>query len=315
MKIIAADFLLDELSSRLATVAPDVTMVSLTRKGELSDSPQGAEILVPPWLLPEAVLLRLLALPSLRWVHTVSVGVDHLIDRLPPHVILTNARGVFDRPIAEMVMTYILMIVKRMPAFLRQQEAKVWRSRKLREAEGLTVGLVGLGHIGQRVAQMAKALGMRVWAVRRHPTGDEAHVDLCLPAEQLDRLCAASDFVVITVPLTEETYKMIGEAQFQAMPATSWLINVARGAVVDEEALIRALRGGWIGGAALDVFEEEPLPQSSPLWEMENVIITPHNSWSTPRLAEREVTIFLENLRRYRAGEPLLNLVDRQRGY
>ncbi len=315
MKLIVPDFLLPHLEEGIRALLPQAEIVTLTWEGELSASPEGAEVLILPWRVPEAVRKRLLALPSLRWMHSVSVGVEHAIHLAPPSLVLTNARGVFDRPIAEMILTYILMALKRMPTFLRQQEARMWKPHRLREAEGLIVGLVGLGHIGQRVAQMAEAIGMRVIAVRRHPRGNEAHVERCLPPEKLEELCAASDFVVVTVPHTQETRHLIGEPQLRAMQSTAWLINVARGAVVDEEALIRALREGWIGGAALDVFAEEPLPADSPLWGMENVIITPHNSWSTPRLAEREALIFLENLRRYVEGEPLLNVVDRSLGY
>ncbi len=315
MKLIIPEFLYPHLAERVARLAPQAEIVVISAEGELAASPEGAEILLLPWRLSEEMRRRLMALPSLRWVHSVSVGVDHALEALPPSVVLTNARGVFDRPIAEMILTYILMALKRMPTFFRQQQARVWQHRRLREAEGLTVGLIGLGHIGQRAAQLLEALGMRVIAVRRHPRGNEAHVERSLPIEALDALCAESDFVVVTVPLTPETRHLIGEAQLRAMPESAWLINVARGAVVDEAALIRALREGWIGGAALDVFTEEPLPPDSPLWGMENVIITPHNSWSTPRLTEREALIFLENFRRYLAGEPLLNVVDRTLGY
>ncbi len=315
MKLIIPDFLLPYLEEGIHTLVPQAEIVVLTMEGELSASPEGAEVLILPWRVPEEVRERLLALPSLRWVHSVSVGVEHALHLAPPSVVLTNARGVFDRPIAEMILTYILMVLKRMPTFFRQQQARVWKPHRLREAEGITVGLVGLGHIGQRTAQMVEALGMRVLAVRRHPRGNEAHVERCMPPDHLDELCAASDFVVVTVPLTAETRHLIGEPQLRAMQPSAWLINVARGAVVDEAALLRALREGWIGGAALDVFAQEPLPPDSPFWGMENVIITPHNSWSTPRLAEREALIFLENLRRYVRGEPLLNVVDRTLGY
>ncbi len=315
MKIIVPEFMAAPVEEAAKAFEVPVEMVTVTLEGKLSAPPEGAEVLVLPWRLPPEVRRRLLALPSLRWIHSVSVGVDHALGKVPPHVQLTNARGVFDRPIAEMVLTYLLMIVKRMPTFLRQQEARLWKRHRLLELEGMTLGLVGLGHIGRQTAQMAKMLGMRVLAVRRHPRGDEAHVDRTMPIEKLERLCAESDFVVVAVPLTPETRGLIGEPHFRAMSSSAWLINVARGAVVDEAALIRALQAGEIGGAALDVFTEEPLPPDSPLWTMENVIITPHNSWSTPRLVEREATIFLENLRRYLEGAPLLNLVDRRLGY
>ncbi|RME33345.1 MAG: D-2-hydroxyacid dehydrogenase, partial [Thermoflexia bacterium] len=150
--------------------------------------------------------------------------------------------------------------------------------------------------------------------LRRHPVPSDV-ADEVLPPAYLHALLARSDFVVLALPLTEETRGLIGQAELAAMKPDAWLINISRGAIVDEEALVEALREGRIGGACLDVFAEEPLPPESPFWEMPNVLITPHNSWSSPHIEEREIELFLENLRRYVAGEPLRNVVDKRAGY
>jgi phosphoglycerate dehydrogenase-like enzyme len=230
-------------------------------------------------------------------------------------VVLTNASGVFDLPIAETVMTYILMIAKRMSTFLKQQREGTWRKHRLREVAGLTVGIIGAGSIGTEVARLSQALGLRVIGTRRHPERGAPHVDELLPTTRMNDLLARSDFVVVAVPLTEETRGMLDATAFRHMRSDAWFINVARGAVVDQDALVTALRERQIGGAALDVFVEEPLPETSPLWELDNVILTPHNSWSTPHMARRETALFLRNLRRYLRDEPLCNLVDKTLGY
>lgn len=317
MKIIAPDFILPQLREETCTLVKACDFVTINGEGEIDGNITGAEVLMLPWRLPSETMDALLSLSTLKWIHSVSAGVEHALDdRLREmDVILTNASGVFDLPIAETVLTYILMIVKQMPAFIAQQREHVWKKRSLREAAGLTVGIVGLGSIGTEVARLCKGLGMRIVATRRHPGEGAPHVDEIFAPAQLDVLLATSDFVVVAVPLTPETRDMIGREDLRRMRATAWLINIARGAVVDEASLIEALEQTWIAGAALDVFVEEPLPPESPLWELENVIITPHNSWSTPHLKEREARLFLENLRHYVRGEPLRNIVNKDLGY
>ena len=317
MKIIVPEFVLPQLREETCNLVQECDFVVLNDDGEPSGDVAGAEVLMLPWRLPADVRERILSLPSLKWIHSVSAGVEHALDEQlrQMDVILTNASGVFDLPIAETVVAYILMIVKQMPTFFRQQQAHVWKKRSLREAAGLTVGLVGLGSIGTEIARLCQGLEMRVIATRRHPEEGAPHVDTLYPTDELHRLLEASDFVVIAVPLTEETRGMIGAEALRRMGKEAWLINIARGAVVDEKALIEALQEGQIAGAALDVFVEEPLPEDSPLWELENVIITPHNSWSTPHLKEREAALFLENLRHYLRDEPLRNVVNKELGY
>lgn len=316
MKLLVPDHLVDLLRDRICQVAPDCQIVPIARRevpGDLDD----AEVLFLHWGVERETFLRLISeTPNLRWVHTISAGVDHVLfpELIEADIVLTNASGVFNVPIAETVIAYMLAVAKRLPEFFAQQQAHRWQVLGLQELRGRTVGVLGLGQIGSEIARLSRALGMSVLGLRQHPRPSE-HAHEVLPPERLRDLLARSDFVVITLPLTRQTERLIGSAELAAMKPGAWLINVARGGIVDEEALIEALKEQRIGGACLDVFAEEPLPADSPLWEMPNVIITPHNSWSSPLLHEREAELFLENLRRYVQGEPLLNVVDKRIGY
>ncbi len=317
MKLLLPDYLVERLSEAVCRIAPDCQIIPFGPDGEVAESLEDAEVLFLRWgLSPEATRKLIARIPHLRWIHTISAGVDHLLfpELRESEAILTNASGVFNVPIAETVLAYMLAVVKRLPEFLAYQREHRWQKLSLRELRGLTVGIVGLGDIGSEVARLCRAFGMRVLGLRRHPTPSDV-ADEVFPPERLHDLLAPSDFVVIALPLTEETRGIIGREALAAMKPDAWLINIARGALVDEEALIEALREGRIGGACLDVFAEEPLPEDSPLWDMLNVIITPHNSWSSPHIDEREIELFLENLRRYVAGEPLRNVVDKKAGY
>lgn len=317
MKLLLPDHLIEHLREFVCQIAPNCEIVPIGPDGEITESPEGADVIFLRWgLNPETTRRLLTRIPNLRWVHTISAGVDHLLfpELRDSEVILTNASGVFNVPIAETVMAYILAVVKRLPEFWARQREHRWEKLPLRELHGLTVGIIGLGDIGTEVARLCRAFGMRVLGLRRRLAPSDV-ADEVLPPDRLHDLLARSDFVVIAVPLTAQTRGMIGRAELAAMKPDAWLINISRGAIVDEEALIEALRAGHIGGACLDVFAEEPLPAESPLWDMPNVIITPHNSWSSPHIEEREIDLFLENLRRYVAGEPLLNVVDKQAGY
>jgi len=317
MKIIVPEYALPTLREKGCPEAHACEYIAVDREGQLSGPIEGAEVLMMPWTLSNETKQAILDLPTLKWVHLTSAGVEHVLDdRMGSmDITLTNASGVFDLPIAETVLTYILMILKRMPEFLEQQSEKTWKRLRLREAAGLTVGVIGAGSIGTEIARLCKGLGMRVIATRRHPERGALHADTVLPQSQLETLLAGSDFVVIAVPRTPETTGMIGAAQLKQMRPGAWLINIARGAIVDEPALIRALQAKEIAGAALDVFAEEPLPPDSPLWAMDNILIMPHNSWSTPHLEMREAAIFLENLTRYLHDEPLLTTVNKTLGY
>jgi phosphoglycerate dehydrogenase-like enzyme len=282
--------------------------------------------------LPAETFDRILArAPQLRWVHSATAGVERVLTPTSRErgLVITNARGVFSRPIAEYVMLMILAAARRLPQLLELQAERTWQPLEARELRDVTVGIVGLGSIGRAVGALATAFGCRVIATRRRPdagadaadgAGDEPFLgslmlDRVLPPERLPELLGESDFVVLAAPLTPDTVDLIGDAAIGQMKPGAWIINVARGELVDERALARAVRNGRIGGAVLDTFREEPLPPSSPLYELPNVILTPHTSWSSTRVLDRSVDLFCDNLRRYAAGQPLVNVVDPNAGY
>lgn len=255
----------------------------------------------------------------LRWIHSAAAGVDRVTTPVVRErgLVVTNARGVFSRPIAEYVVMMSLAIARRLPQLLELQRERTWQPLRGRELSELTIGIVGYGSIGVELARLLHPFGCRVLATRRHPergAAEATNVDLH-GLDQLDEVLRASDIVVIAAPLTDETAGLIGAEQLAQMRESAWLINIARGRLIDEIALRRALAAGWIGGAVLDVFSEEPLSPDSPLYDTPNVVITPHTSWASDRVAERTVDLFIENLRAFRAGEPMRNIVDLAAGY
>lgn len=285
-----------------------------------------AEVLCSYWIPND---WRILA-PHLRWLQYSSGGVDELLPTgilaADSGVIVTTAAGINANAISEYVFGSMLMFNRTWPEMVRLQDRHIWpRSAHWynlggRELEDQTLGIIGLGSIGRRIAQLGKAFGMRVLAMRRvwRPLAeqeDDPDVDQYYPRERLYELLQACDYVVLSVPLTPETRHLIGEAELRAMRSHAYLINVARGQVIDEQALVRALQAGWIAGAGLDVVEKEPLAGDSPLYEQSNVILTPHISGLSVHYDKRLLALFAENLRRYRAGEPLRNRYDPARGY
>jgi phosphoglycerate dehydrogenase-like enzyme len=313
-----------EARARLEAI-DGVRLVSVSADGLVHDPADAdtamaeAEVLLRG-SIPRSVLDHVVSrAPSLRWIHSASAGVDRVATDLVRSrgLVVTNARGVFSRPIAEYVVMMVLGIARRLPQLLELQRERTWQPLPGRELASLTIGIVGYGSIGLECARLLAPFGPRLVATRRHPergAGDVAGVEV-LPETDLDDLLRGSDVVIVAAPLTPETRGMIGAAQLQAMHGGAWLVNVSRGQLVDEAALRQALEHGWIGGAVLDVFEEEPLPQDSPLYETPHLIITPHTSWASDRVVERSVALFAENLRRYVAGETLLNEVDLEAGY
>lgn len=264
--------------------------------------------------------------PAIRWVQLASAGADFAIRAglVTPDtpLLVTTASGIHAVPIAEYVFSSLLVFVRGWRRLLELQAERDWPSHpgwaELRTGElaGGTLGIIGLGHIGRRVAQLGRAFGMRVLGLRRSASTDpDLDADVIYPPTALTNLLAASDFVVITVPRTPATHHLIGEPELRAMRPHAYLANVARGDVIDEAALVRALREGWIAGAGLDVTDHEPLDPASPLWTMPNVYLSPHTSGNTTRYGERLMDLFLDNLDRYRTGRPLLNVVDPLRGY
>lgn len=286
-------------------------------------------------LLPEAEVLCTYSVPgnvreiatNLRWLQYPGAGVDSLLPTglldAKSGVVVSTAAGIHAITISEYVFGSMLMFNWSWPKMMRLQEQHIWASSPAwynlggRELADQTLGVIGLGHIGRRVAQIGHAFGMRVLGIRRSATGNEPDpdVDQLYSPEQLHELLGLCDYVVLSVPLTPRTEKMIGEPELRAMKQNAYLVNVARGRVIDEAALIRALKEGWIAGAGLDVAETEPLPPESPLYSMPNVILTPHISGLSIHYDERLAALFADNLRRYRAGLPLRNRYEPERGY
>lgn len=325
---------------RIRAAAPGSRLVTISVEG-LADGPvDDAEVLLRGFLGADAFDRLLARTPRLAWVHSATAGVERVLTPASRKrdLVITNARGVFSRPIAEYVLMMILAVSRRLPQLLELQRERTWQPLEGAELGDVTVGIVGMGSIGRAVATLATAFGSRVIATRRRSevgaaaapdgerardgsggsgdsSGDELVVDRILGPDGLPELLAESDFVVLAAPLTAATEGLIDGPALEAMKPGAWLINVARGRLVDERALLRALREGRIGGAVLDTFRDEPLPASSPFYDLDNVIVTPHTSWSSGRVLDRSVELFCENLRRYAAGQPLLNVVDPAAGY
>jgi phosphoglycerate dehydrogenase-like enzyme len=235
-------------------------------------------------------------------------------------VIMTNGSGIQAPIIAEWAIAMVHHFAKEMPRLSADQQSRTWGKFgwHYRPIAGATLGIVGLGHIGGEIAARARSLGMRVLATRRTASGRRLRadgVDELFPPEHLNDLLAQSDYVVVSVPHTRLTDRLMGQRQFAAMRPGTYLINVCRGGVVDEAALIGALASGHLGGAALDVFETEPLPEESPLWDMPNVVVSPHRSGAIDTTMDLALDLLTENLRRYLGQRPLLNVVRREQGY
>lgn len=321
--------------ARIQAAVPGSRIVNLSVEG-LADGPvDDVEVLLRGWLVAEAFDRLLVRAPHLTWVHSATSGVERALTpaALARDVLVTNARGVFSRPIAEHVLLMILAVSRHLPQLLELQHERTWQPLEGRELRELTIGIVGYGSLGRSVASLASAFGSRVIAMRRRPDASDARpahdpgiddgdvfpfeprLDRMVGPDRLHELLSESDVVVLAAPLTPETEGMIDEAAVASMKRDAWLINVARGRLIDDTALIRALRENRIGGAALDAFRDEPLPQSSPYWELSNVILTPHTAWSSARVLDRSIDLFCDNLVRFSRGEPLRNVVDPTAGY
>jgi phosphoglycerate dehydrogenase-like enzyme len=323
---------------RIRAAAPGARLVTVSVEG-LADGPlDDVEVMLRGWLSSDAFDRLLARAPHLAWVHSATSGVERALTPASRErgLIVTNARGVFSRPIAEYVMMMILGVSRRLPQLLELQRERTWQPLEGAELRDVTVGIVGLGSIGRAVGALATAFGCRVVAVRRRPesadgpggdgmsgtavdesdrTFGEVMLDRVGGPETLPELLGESDFIVLAAPLTPETEDMINAETLAMVKPGAWLINVARGRLIDERALLRALRDGPLGGAVLDTFRDEPLPPMSSFYDLPNVIVTPHTAWSSGRVLDRSVELFCDNLRRFAKGEPLLNVVDPAAGY
>jgi phosphoglycerate dehydrogenase-like enzyme len=322
---------------RIRAAAPGARLVTVSVEG-LADGPlDDVEVMLRGWLSSDAFDRLLARAPHLAWVHSATSGVERALTPASRErgLLVTNARGVFSRPIAEYVMMMILGVSRRLPQLLELQRERTWQPLEGAELRDVTVGIVGLGSIGRAVGALATAFGCRVVAVRRRPEtadppaaadgsgladGDdrsfgEVMLDRVGGPDTLPELLGESDFIVLAAPLTPETEDMINAETLAMVKPGAWLINVARGRLIDERALLRALRDGPLGGAVLDTFRDEPLPPMSSFYDLPNVIVTPHTAWSSGRVLDRSVELFCDNLRRFAKGDPLLNVVDPAAGY
>ncbi|MGD1120158.1 MAG: D-2-hydroxyacid dehydrogenase [Dehalococcoidales bacterium] len=317
----------DEVLRRIKAVNPkikvtDASMLLMaefngdnSRKAELDARLAEADILFG-FIPPQNITARA---PRLKWFQVTSAGVDRHRDTeiWRSRVIITGVSGIHATPIGEFVMGLMLMFVKETPLSFKMKQTREWQRYAPHVLRGKTVGIVGLGHIGREVARLSKAFGMKVIATRRSTkkAGKARNVDLLLPQAQMKEMLAQSDFVALCVPLTPDTRHIIGEAEFKAMQPSAYIINIGRGNLIDEAALIRALDEKSIAGAGLDVTATEPLPKESRLWDFENVILSPHVSGGMEDYMLRAADLFCENLKRYLGGKKLHNVVNRKRGY
>lgn len=261
---------------------------------------------------------------KLKWIHGTAAGVEHLMspELRRSGITVTNARGIHKVPMAEHTIGILIAMARRFPDCFRAQHESHWAQQDLwdapvrpRELGGQTLLIVGFGAIGQELARRIRPFGMRIWAVTRSGGGDSSLADRILPVTELERALPDADFVVLAAPDTPETRHLFGATQFAAMKPASYFVNVSRGTLVDEAALADALAPRKIAGAALDVTEREPLPPESPLWKLDNLLLTPHMSAVSESLWPRQTELLLENLERWFSGRELINLVDLKRGY
>jgi glyoxylate/hydroxypyruvate reductase A len=256
--------------------------------------------------------------PQLRWIQASSAGIGQFVKRYGydarlPHTMITTSSGIHARPLAEFCIMAMLMHYKNALPMIRNQQRRQWERFAGTDLEGRTVAIVGLGHIGTEVAKMACSLGMKVIGTNAEPPPD--CIDQFFSPERLHDMLPLADVLVLCVPHTPKTEKLIGKEELNLLRTGAYLINIARGAVIDEPALLEALRTGRLRGAALDVFNEEPLPESSPFWELENVMVNPHSASTSDRENERLTDLFCDNLHRFLKGEPLRNVLVPERYY
>jgi phosphoglycerate dehydrogenase-like enzyme len=313
------------LSDRLAQAFPEHKFnqfpasdhVSLER---MMDNLPDTDVFVGWRLLPD----QFAAARRLKWIHAPTAAVHQLMfpELVRSPVRVTSSTGVHGPVVAEHAIAVLLALAKRLPQAIAYQAKKTWSQDQLwsqrprpREVAGATVAVIGMGAIGQEFASRAKALGMKVLAVRESPAKGTGGADAVFSPTQLDEVLPQADYVLLCTPVTPSSERLMNQARLEKMKPDAYLINVARGNLVDEPALLRALKDRRIAGAALDVFNQEPLPQDSPFWSLDNLLITPHTAAVTEKLWERHYHLISDNLKRFVAGQPLLNEVDKQKGY
>jgi phosphoglycerate dehydrogenase-like enzyme len=284
---------------------------------ELAEALPGADVLFIWAFRSEAVGAAWSRARALRWVHSASAGVDRLLfpDLVDSPVPVTNSRGIFDQPMAEYVLATVLAFAKDLPRTVRLQDHRQWQHRETERVAGKRALVVGTGPIGRAIAGQLSAAGLQVTGAGRTARGQDADFGTVHASTELEAVLPEIDYLVLAAPLTAQTEGLVDARALARCKPTARLINVGRGEQVVQEDLVEALQAGRIAGAALDVFDTEPLPETSPLWEMPNVLISPHMSGDTLGWTDDLVALFCDNLRRYTRGDPLRNVVDKQRGY
>jgi len=315
-----------ECLQRITDVSPEIKLLDASdlaaaeERGDSASREQYDSVLaqaevVCGFIPPKNVIDRT---PKLKWIHSMLAGVDRFLDVsiTQSQVVLSNTRGIHGTQVSELVFEMMLMFAKEALLCFQLKQKKQWKKFIPVCLSSKTIGILGLGNIGLEIARLAKAFGMKVLAIdETRGLRRSRYVDTMVSTDQLQQLLGESDFVVIALPLTPKTNKFIGERELRAMKSTAYLINCARGGIVDEEALIRALDEHWIAGTGLDTFTTEPLPPESRLWELPNVILSPHVAGIREDYNILATDLFCENLRRYLGREKLLNIVDKQKGY
>lgn len=308
------------LREKLQQAFPKFIVVQLQSYDRVPEEIVDADVFIGWSLRPEQFVIA----KKLKWIHSPAAAVHQLMypELIRSNVILTNSTGVHGPVVAEHAVAVMLALAKRLPQAMHYQARKIWAQELLwnehprpREVAGATVLVIGMGGIGREFAVKTKALGMKVLAVRQNPAKGAGPADAVYGLDQIDELLPQADFVLLCTPVTPATTGLINKARLDKMKFGAYLINVARGPLIDDAALIEALRQQRVAGAALDVFVEEPLPAGSPFWSLENVLITPHTAAVTEKLWDRHYDLIVENLNRLLAGKPLLNEVDKGRGY
>jgi len=311
LTILVTNSLADRHIKAIETVAPNCTIIPCTLE-QAKDHIPTTDILLT-WGSMDIRPLHLAA-PKLKWVHALSAGVEELLFPEMKDTLLTNSRGIHGIPVSEHVLAMMLTFTRGLNFFIRQQTKKVWNRVPVSEIHDKTIGIVGLGSIGREIAKKAKGMGMHVIASKQTMT-TELFVDKLYTPDKLHELLAASDFVVVALPLLEETKGLFTLKEFSVMKPSAYFINISRGGVLCQDDLITALEQGLLKGAGLDVFDHEPLEDTSPLWDMTNVIITPHLAAISPSYLDRAIKLFTDNLSRYVENKEMLNVIDKQRGY
>jgi len=296
----------------------DARLVIGSTLAEFNSAPAPDVLLVcgPFRELLQSLLRRL---PALGWVHLRSAGIEGVVcpELVRPGLVVTNGRGVFGPALAEFAVGSLLYFAKDFRRLVRQQEEARWETYEPQMLSGRSLGIVGFGDIGRQVALRGKALGMRILALRRRVdlSATDPLVDKVFPPEKLKQLLSDSDDVVVAAPLTDATRGLIGPGELAVLKPSSVIVNIGRGPVIQEAALVETLRARRIRGAALDVFETEPLPAGHPFFSLDNVLLSPHCADHVPGWLDRAMMSFWENLDRFRSGDPLESVVDPSRGY